>query len=141
MSDKNREEGSVFRPDFEKMDGLLPVIVQNSEDGRVLMLGFADRIAIEKTMNTGYATFWSRSRKSQWTKGETSGDYLRVEEVLVDCDQDTLVYRVRLLGSGVCHTRDNSGDTRTSCFYRRMKAGDPSQKEPSIKLEYLEGEQ
>ncbi len=66
------------------------------------------------------ATFWSTSRDELWTKGETSGDYLKLVEVLVDCDQDALIYRVIPQGAGACHTRDAEGNVRRSCFYRRL---------------------
>jgi phosphoribosyl-AMP cyclohydrolase len=121
MSDAEREEGERFLPDFDKRGGLLPVVVQSVVDGRVLMLGYADREAVRISAATGRATFWSTSRGKRWTKGETSGDYLRIEEILVDCDQDALLYRVTPEGGGVCHTRaPATGAARTSCFYRRL---------------------
>lgn len=119
------EEGLDLMLQFDKRGGLLPVIVQNSSDGRILMLGYADQQAVAMTLETGHAAFFSTSRKTHWIKGETSGDRLEVEELLVDCDQDALVYRVRMLGSGVCHTKKPDGSSRSSCFYRRLRPGQP----------------
>ncbi len=103
--------------------GLVPVIVQDYATKEVLMLGYANTEALEKTMNEGYATFWSRSRKELWIKGALSGDYLEVKEILIDCDQDTLIYLVQKTNKGACHTVNEQGERRESCFYRRIKAG------------------
>lgn len=108
-----------LEPQFQKRDGLLPVIVQEMDSYQILMLGYVNPEALEKTLRTQKATFWSTSRNELWTKGETSGDYLEVLDILVDCDQDALIYQVRMLGSGVCHTKDEQGKTRKSCFYRK----------------------
>jgi phosphoribosyl-AMP cyclohydrolase len=97
--------------DFDKMQGILPAILQDSESGEVLMLGFMNREALAKTLRTGHATFFSRTRNQLWTKGETSGNVAVVESIATDCDRDTLLLRVRVQGSGrICHQ-----DT-TSCF-------------------------
>ncbi len=112
------EEGEHFAPQFARRGGVLPVIVQHEETGEVLMLGYADLAAIRETQRTGRATFFSTSRKRHWTKGETSGNWLEVSAIQVDCDQDALLYRVRLHGSGVCHTTNKSGEPRRTCFYR-----------------------
>ena len=96
---------------FTKFDGLVPAVVQDAESGEVLMVGFMNDAALAKTRATGYATFFSRSRQTLWTKGETSGNKLAVEAILVDCDDDTVLLKVKRLGDGnVCHT-----GTRT-CF-------------------------
>ncbi len=96
--------------DFEKYaDGLVPAIVQDAATQKVLMLGFMNRAAFEQTERTNLATFFSRSRQSLWTKGETSGNFLNVEEILVDCDNDTILIRANPVGA-ICHT---GGDT---CF-------------------------
>ena len=96
---------------FTKLDGLVPAVIQDVESGEVLMVGFMNDAAFAKTKDTGYATFYSRSRQTLWTKGETSGNKLAVEEILVDCDDDTVLLKVKRLGDGnVCHT-----GTRT-CF-------------------------
>jgi phosphoribosyl-AMP cyclohydrolase len=91
--------------DFSKLDGLIPAVVQDSDSHEVLMVGFMNATALERTLATGYATFFSRSRQALWTKGETSGNRLKVDRVLVDCDDDTVVLKVTRLGDGnVCHT-------------------------------------
>ena len=90
--------------DFEKMGGLLPAVVQDSTDGEVLMVGFMNREALERTLEEGYVTFFSRTRKKLWMKGETSGNRLRVVSAHTDCDRDTLLLRVAVEGAGlVCH--------------------------------------
>jgi len=90
--------------DFEKMDGLLPAVVQDSSDGEVLMVGFMNRPAMERTLQDGYVTFFSRTRNQLWTKGESSGNRLRVVSAHTDCDRDTLLLRVTVEGAGlVCH--------------------------------------
>jgi phosphoribosyl-AMP cyclohydrolase len=95
--------------DFTKLDGLIPAVVQDSDSGEVLMVGFMNETALERTLATGYATFFSRSRQALWTKGETSGNRLKVDRVLVDCDDDTVVLKVTRLGDGnVCHTGTRS---------------------------------
>ncbi len=103
--------------DFTKLDGLLPAVVQDEADGRVLMVGFMNEKAFEKTVKTGRVTFFSRSRNELWTKGGTSGHYLLAKEILVDCDEDTVVIKVEALGPGVCHNGFRS------CFYRRLDNG------------------
>lgn len=89
--------------DFNKLDGIIPAIIQDSETGRVLMLGFMNPEALEKTRKEGLVTFFSRTRERLWTKGEESGNFLHVEEILEDCDRDTLLVKVRP-GGPVCHT-------------------------------------
>ncbi len=115
------EEGSRLDINFEKREGLVPAVVQDIKDGRVLMLAYVNEQALQTTLEKGMATFWSTSRNELWTKGETSGDYLRVIEILTDCDQDALIYKVEPQGAGACHTKDpQTGMTRESCFYRRL---------------------
>jgi phosphoribosyl-ATP pyrophosphohydrolase/phosphoribosyl-AMP cyclohydrolase len=90
--------------DFEKMGGLLPAVVQDSTDGEVLMVGFMNRQALERTLEGGYVTFFSRTRQKLWMKGESSGNRLRVVSACMDCDRDTLLLRVEVEGAGVvCH--------------------------------------
>jgi phosphoribosyl-ATP pyrophosphohydrolase/phosphoribosyl-AMP cyclohydrolase len=97
--------------DFSKLNGLIPAVVQDDGSGEVLMVGFMNAEAFELTQATGYATFYSRTRDRLWTKGETSGNRLRVTRMLVDCDDDTVLLQVQREGAGnVCHT-----GTRT-CF-------------------------
>ena len=91
--------------DFTKLDGLVPAVIQDAESGEVLMVGFMNDTALAKTRETGFATFYSRSRQKLWTKGETSGNKLAVQQILVDCDDDTVLVKVKRLGDGnVCHT-------------------------------------
>ena len=95
--------------DFTKLDGLIPAVVQDGESGEVLMVGFMNQEALDRTLTTGFATFYSRTRQALWTKGETSGNRLQVDAVLVDCDDDTLLLKVTRLGDGnVCHTGSRS---------------------------------
>lgn len=90
--------------DFEKMGGLLPAIVQDSQNGDVLMVGFMNREALNLTLENGYVTFFSRTRNTLWTKGESSGNRLRVTSAQTDCDRDTVLLRVEVEGAGlVCH--------------------------------------
>jgi phosphoribosyl-AMP cyclohydrolase len=99
--------------DFSKLDGLIPAVVQDVETAEVLMLGFMNEEALDLTRHTGYATFFSRTRNKLWTKGETSGNRLQVVEMLTDCDDDTVLLKVKRLGDGnVCHTGERS------CFFR-----------------------
>jgi phosphoribosyl-AMP cyclohydrolase len=91
--------------DFTKLDGLVPAVIQDADSGEVLMVGFMNDTALEKTKKTGFATFYSRSRQKLWTKGETSGNKLAVQEILIDCDDDTVLVKVKRMGDGnVCHT-------------------------------------
>jgi len=100
--------------DFAKLDGLIPAIVQDARTGEVLMLGFMNEQAYEATRTSGAVTFFSRSRGKLWRKGEQSGHTLRVREVRVDCDADTILVRVDPVGPGVCH------EGYRSCFFRRV---------------------
>jgi phosphoribosyl-AMP cyclohydrolase len=100
--------------DFEKMNGLLPAVVQDWRDGEVLMVGFMNRQAFEHTLERGYVTFFSRTRNELWMKGESSGNKLRVVSAQTDCDQDTLLLRVEVEGPGVvCHCGTRSCFTET----------------------------
>jgi phosphoribosyl-AMP cyclohydrolase len=110
--------------DFSKADGLIPAVIQDHSSGRVLMLGFMNEEAFRRTVETGYATFYSRSRRKLWLKGETSGHRLIVREIATDCDQDALLIRVEPLGPGVCH------NGYQSCFYRRLENGGWTESEP-----------
>ena len=105
--------------DFSKLDGLVPAVVQDARTREVLMLGFMNEEAYRRTMDTGFATFFSRSRNKLWTKGETSGNRLAVREVLVDCDNDSLVLLAEQSGPATCH------QGYRSCFYRRIEKGEP----------------
>ena len=100
--------------DFEKMGGLVPAIIQDAETGKVLMLAYMNTIAWEKTLETGKAWFYSRSRDKQWMKGEESGNVQIVKEVFVDCDDDTVLLKVEQVGKAACHKG------YTSCFFRKV---------------------
>lgn len=104
--------------DFEKENGLIPAIVQDYANDQVLMLGFMNREALAKTRETGFVTFYSRSRQKLWTKGESSGQKLVLRELRVDCDQDALLVRAELSGGAVCH------EGYRSCFFRRLETDD-----------------
>lgn len=109
---------SVFDLDFDKLGGLVPVVVQDYSSGEVLMLAFMNRQAWEETLKTRRATYWSRSRNELWIKGESSGNFQEVKEILVDCDKDTILLKVAQQGGAACHTGYRS------CFYRRLKGDD-----------------
>lgn len=99
--------------DFAKLNGLIPAVIQDNSSHEVLMVGFMNQQALDRTVESGFATFFSRTRDKLWMKGETSGNKLRVERILVDCDDDTLLVMVTRLGDGnVCHTGERSCFTR-----------------------------
>jgi phosphoribosyl-AMP cyclohydrolase len=104
--------------DFTKLDGLIPAVIQDHASGRVLMVGFMNEEAFRQTVDTGFTTFYSRSRGMLWVKGETSGHRLVVKRISIDCDQDSLLVEVEALGPGVCH------NGYESCFYRRLQGGE-----------------
>lgn len=104
--------------DYSKLDGLLPAVVQDNQTGRVLMVGFMNEEAFQKTVDTGLVTFYSRSRNRLWTKGESSGHTLVVKEISTDCDVDSVLVKVDALGPGVCH------EGYRSCFFRTFKDGE-----------------
>jgi len=108
----------MIEPNFAKGEGLVPVVVQDDETGEVLMLAYMNREAWQKTLETGKAHYWSRSRQSLWLKGETSGHVQLVREIRLDCDEDTILLKVEQLGGAACHTG------HCSCFYRRWSDGD-----------------
>ena len=101
--------------DFSKLNGLIPAVIQDAESAEVLMVGFMNEEALRLTTESGFATFFSRSRSKLWMKGETSGNRLQVVEMLTDCDDDTVLVKVKRLGDGnVCHTGERS------CFFRTV---------------------
>jgi phosphoribosyl-AMP cyclohydrolase len=104
--------------DFSKLDGLITAVIQDHLTGRVLMVGFMNEEAWQKTVETGFATFYSRSRKKLWLKGESSGHRLVVKEVSTDCDRDAVLLKVEAIGPGVCH------EGYESCFFRRLESGE-----------------
>ena len=110
--------------DYTKLDGLLPAVIQDAKTGRVLMVGFMNDEAFRRTVATGYATFYSRSRNKLWIKGESSGHRLAVTEISTDCDNDTVLLKVEAQGPGVCHKGYES------CFFRKLENGQWVESEP-----------
>jgi phosphoribosyl-AMP cyclohydrolase len=110
--------------DFQKSDGLVTAVVQDHASGRVLMVGYMNQEAFRQTVETGYTTFYSRSRKKLWMKGESSGHRLAVKEIAADCDLDAVLVRVEAIGPGVCH------EGYESCFFRRLEDGEWKVREP-----------
>ena len=106
-------EEIVRKIDFKKMKGLMPVIVQDYKTKEVLMLGFMNKEALKKSLKEGKVTYWSRTRKELWTKGETSGNFQFIKEIWLDCDNDTLLIKVKQIGN-VCHTGNKT------CFFKKI---------------------
>jgi phosphoribosyl-AMP cyclohydrolase len=134
---KALEEGSSLQLDFTKLakiaaggSPVVPVAVQHAETKDVLIIAYANAEALSESQKTGIATFWSTSRNELWVKGKTSGDYLELVEIRVNCEQNSLLYLVRPVRGGVCHTKDHAGQARCTCFYRTVKSGE---------LAYLQG--
>ena len=111
-----KKQMSELKPDFEK--GLIPAIIQDADNGQVLMLGYMNEEAYEKTLSSGEVWFYSRSRQELWHKGETSGSILYVRSIFIDCDEDTILLQVKATGP-VCHTGNRS------CFFREIKRRQP----------------
>lgn len=138
-SHEELEEGLRLKLDFAKLrkvvsgsPDVVPAAVQDVDSGEVLIIGYVNQLALDTALQEGMATFWSTSRNELWIKGKTSGDYLELVEVRVNCEQNSLLYRVRMKGAGSCHTRDANGRPRFGCYYRRINAKDPS------KLEFVD---
>ncbi|MFZ5564109.1 MAG: phosphoribosyl-AMP cyclohydrolase [Thermodesulfobacteriota bacterium] len=106
----------MISPDFEKAGGLVPVITQDAATGEVLMLAYANRAAWEATLESGKATYYSRSRKKLWVKGESSGNVQMIREIRIDCDNDTLLFKVEQIGGAACHKGYRS------CFFTKVEA-------------------
>ncbi|MDA8276201.1 MAG: phosphoribosyl-AMP cyclohydrolase [Actinomycetota bacterium] len=116
------EEGTALRLDFGKLDrvtGVVPCAVQNVDTGEVILVAYVNERALRHTAEHRLATFWSTSRGELWEKGATSGETFDVVEVLVNCEQNSLVYKVRPRHGGICHTKNAGGEPR-NCFYRRL---------------------
>ncbi len=135
---KELEEGSTLKLDFKKLakvaacgQDLVPVVAQDARTGEVLIVGYANELALETARRERMATFWSTSRNELWIKGKTSGDYLEIVDIYVNCEQNSLLYRVIPKGKGSCHTKDSSGVARSGCYYRRLTN--------EGKLEFVEG--
>jgi len=130
LTGQRLEEGTEISLDYTKLakvaktgQDVLPVVVQDADTHQVLILAYANRLALEHTLEERKATFWSTSRNELWVKGATSGDVLDIVDVLVNCEQNSLLYLVRPQGKGACHTKDAKGKTRASCYYRRIIDG------------------
>lgn len=122
------EEGTELQLDFSKLrqvgqrgQDVIPVVLQHADTGEVLYVAYANELALRETLKTRRAVLWSTSRNELWRKGETSGDTLELVDVRVNCEQNSLLYRVRPR-AGVCHTKDSAGQTRKACYYRRIDA-------------------
>lgn len=126
-SHKELEEGTELRLDFTKTnrvadcgEDVIPVVVQDYDSLEVLITGYVNNQALEYALKKKVATMWSTSRKELWIKGATSGEYLDLVETRVNCEQNSLVYLVRVRGKGACHTKKANGDPRFGCYYRRI---------------------
>ncbi len=104
----------------ENGEKLVPVVTQDFHTKKVLILSFANKAAFDETRKSGYATYWSRSRNELWKKGMTSGDMLKIEEIRINCDQNSLLFLVTPQGKGVCHAKKDDGKPYKSCYYRRI---------------------
>ena len=127
MSKYELEEGSALNLDFKKLQKIaqsgadvLPAVAQDADTGEVLILGYANELALKTSQETGMATFWSTSRNELWIKGKTSGDFLKIVEIRVNCEQNSLLYKVIPKGKGACHTKDEQGIARRGCYYRKV---------------------
>ena len=109
---------------------LIPVITQDYHTREVLILAYTNNEAFEKCRKSGYATYYSRSRQKIWKKGETSGDFLKIKEIRINCEQNSLLYMVVPVGKGACHVKKGNGLPHTTCYYRRLISGN--------KLEFIE---
>ena len=119
---QNNIEGIIMistelKLDFEKCGGLIPAIAQDWQTGEVLMLAYINQEAWEETLKSGNATYWTRSRQKLWKKGEESGNVQKVKEIYVDCDQDTVIFKIEQIGGAACH------EGYHSCFFRKYEDG------------------
>ena len=138
MSHQELEEGKKLNLDFTKLkkvtacsEDIIPAVAQDVDTGEVLIVGYANKLAFETTLKENMATFWSTSRNELWIKGKTSGDYLEIVEVCVNCEQNSLLYLVRPKGRGACHTKDSNGISRTGCYYSCLLYTSPSPRDLS----------
>lgn len=125
---KEIEEGLELNLDFTKLkkvaqctEDVIPAIAQSADTGEVLIVGYVNKLALETAVKEKMATFWSTSRNELWIKGKTSGDFLEIVDILVNCEQNSIVYKVKMRGKGSCHTKNAQGVARTGCYYRRIK--------------------
>jgi len=129
MSHEEIEEGKRLKLDFTKLRSVancgadvVPAVAQDAATGEVLIVGYANQLALDTALECGMATFWSTSRNELWIKGKTSGDFLKLLEVRVNCEQNSLLYLVEPAGQGACHTKGADGIARSGCYYRRLNA-------------------
>jgi len=127
MDHHELENGTKLSLDFKKLakvaacgEDLIPAVAQDANTGEVLIVGYVNALALETTLREGMATFWSSSRNELWIKGKTSGDYLEIVEIRVNCEQNSVLYRVQPKGQGACHVKDERGIARTGCYYRKI---------------------
>lgn len=127
MDHHDLENGNELSLDFKKLakvaacgEDLLPAVAQDADTGEVLIVGYANELAFNTSLKEGMATFWSSSRNELWIKGKTSGDYLEIVEVRVNCEQNSVLYLVRPKGQGACHVKDENGIARKGCYYRKV---------------------
>ena len=128
MNHHELEEGETLALDFTKLgkvassgEDLIPALAQDVDTGEVLIVGYANELAFNTARSEKMATFWSTSRNELWIKGKTSGDFLEIQEIRVNCEQNSILYLVRPKGRGACHTKDSSGKARIGCYYRVMR--------------------
>ncbi len=130
---KEIEEGLKLNFDFKKLrkvmekceSDVVPVVAQDADTKEVLIVAYANKLALDTTLKEGMATFWSTSRNELWIKGKTSGDFLKIVEIRVNCEQNSLLYLVRPAGKGACHTKHVATSLpRASCYYRRLNLQD-----------------
>ena len=137
---KEIEESCEFKLDFTKLkkialassEDVIPAVAQDADSGEVLIIAYVNELALKTALKENMATFWSTSRNELWIKGKTSGDYLEIADILVNCEQNSIVYKVRLKGKGSCHTKDSGGEPRYGCYYRRLV-----EKDGNLALEFL----
>jgi len=127
MDHHELEEGAILHLDFKKLkkvadcdEDILPAIAQDAETGEVLIVGYANKLALDTARKEKMATFWSTSRNELWIKGKTSGDFLEIVEICVNCEQNSILYKVIPKGRGACHTKDERGKARTGWYYRSI---------------------
>ena len=129
MNHHDLEEGALLNLDFSKLkkvascgENIIPAIAQDHETGEVLIVGYANELALKTARIEGMATFWSTSRNELWIKGKTSGDFLEIIEIRVNCEQNSILYKVKPRGKGACHTKDADGIPRQGCYYRKLNS-------------------
>ena len=127
MNHHTLEEGNILNLDFHKLkkvaacnEDIIPAVAQDANTGEVLIVGYVNQLALDTAQKENMATFWSTSRNELWIKGKTSGDFLEIVEIAVNCEQNSILYRVIPKGKGACHTKDEHGQPRTGCYYRTI---------------------